>query len=82
MSHPELSDMSLHITAPEPHISLPESAGKLVVGPPQEAGEARKDVDFDDVLRMVSGLTGAVFVDESQRERVLEIALEGVRASR
>jgi AcrR family transcriptional regulator len=58
------------------------AAGTPLFERAQEAGEARKDVDFDDVLRMVSGLTGAVFVDESQRERVLQIALEGVRASR
>jgi len=58
------------------------AAGRPLFESAQEAGEARKDVDFDDVLRMVSGLTGAVFVDESQRERVLEIALEGVRTSR
>ena len=57
------------------------AAGTPLFERAQEAGEARKDVDFDDVLRMVSGLTGAVFVDESQRERVLQIALEGVRAS-
>jgi AcrR family transcriptional regulator len=58
------------------------AAGRPLFERAQEAGEARKDVGFDDVLRMVSGLTGAVFVDESQRERVLEIALEGVRAPR
>ena len=46
----------------------------------QEAGEARTDISFDDVLRMVSGLTGAGFVDDEQRERVLAIALDGVRA--
>ncbi|MEU8221897.1 helix-turn-helix domain-containing protein [Kribbella sp. NPDC048915] len=45
----------------------------------QEAGEARKDVSFDDLLRMVSGLTGAGYVDEAQRDRVLAIALDGVR---
>ncbi len=55
-------------------------AGEPLFERAQEAGEARKDTSFDDVLRMVSGLTGAGFVDEEQRDRVLQIALDGVRA--
>jgi hypothetical protein len=39
----------------------------------------RTDTSFDDVLRMVSGLTGAGFVDEDQRTRVLNLALDGLR---
>lgn len=46
----------------------------------QAAGEARTDLSFDDLVRMVSGLTGGSFVDDQQRERVLQIALDGVRA--
>ncbi|GAA0621950.1 TetR/AcrR family transcriptional regulator [Kribbella sandramycini] len=46
----------------------------------QAAGEARADMSIDDLLRMVSGLTGCNFVDEEQRDRVLQIALDGVRA--
>ncbi|MEV1080277.1 helix-turn-helix domain-containing protein [Streptomyces sp. NPDC050211] len=46
----------------------------------QEAGEARKDMDFDDLLRMVSGITATNFLDEAQRDRVLTVALDGVRA--
>ncbi|MGW0763056.1 TetR/AcrR family transcriptional regulator [Streptomyces sp. NPDC002814] len=46
----------------------------------QEAGEARKDMDFDDLLRMVSGITATHFLDEAQRDRVLTVALDGVRA--
>ncbi|RKN41285.1 TetR/AcrR family transcriptional regulator [Streptomyces hoynatensis] len=45
----------------------------------QEAGEVRRDAGFDDMIRMVSGLTSASFVDEAQRERVLSIALSGLR---
>lgn len=48
----------------------------------QEAGEARKDMDFVDLLRMVSGITATAFDDDAQRVRVLSIALDGVRASR
>ncbi|MGY4768074.1 TetR/AcrR family transcriptional regulator [Kribbella sp. CWNU-51] len=56
------------------------AAGTPLFERAQEAGEARKDVSFDDLLRMVSGLTAAGFVDDDQRGRVLEIALDGVRA--
>lgn len=56
------------------------AAGTPLFERAQEAGEARKDVSFDDMLRMVSGLTAAGFVDDEQRERVLRIALDGVRA--
>ena len=54
-------------------------AGEPLLVRAQEAGEARADISFDDVLRMVSGLTAAGFVDDQQRERVLAIALDGVR---
>jgi len=56
------------------------AAGTPLFERAQAAGEARTDVSFDDLLRMVSGLTAAGFVDDDQRVRVLEIALDGVRA--
>ncbi|WP_405061566.1 TetR/AcrR family transcriptional regulator [Kribbella sp. NBC_01505] len=56
------------------------AAGTPLFERAQAAGEARTDVSFDDMLRMVSGLTGAGFVDDAQRDRVLHIALDGVRA--
>ena len=55
------------------------AAGTPLFERAQAAGEARTDVSFDDLLRMVSGLTGAGFVDDAQRDRVLQIALDGVR---
>ncbi|MEU1475456.1 TetR/AcrR family transcriptional regulator [Streptomyces sp. NPDC001668] len=48
----------------------------------QEAGQARRDMDFVDLLRMVAGITATAFDDDSQRDRVLSIALDGVRTSR
>jgi AcrR family transcriptional regulator len=48
----------------------------------QRAGEARTDMDFVDLLRMVAGITGTIFDDDAQRDRVLAIALDGVRAPR
>lgn len=55
------------------------AAGEPLFVRAQDAGEARADAGFDDVLRMVTGITSAGFVDDEQRERVLGIALDGVR---
>lgn len=46
----------------------------------QESGAVRSDVSLEDVLRMVSGITMATFTEEGQMERVLDIALDGLRA--
>ncbi len=46
----------------------------------RDAGEVRADLEFDDLVRMLSGLTSATFADDEQRERVFRIALDGVRA--
>jgi AcrR family transcriptional regulator len=55
------------------------AAGEPLLVRAQEAGEARRDASFDDVLRMITGITAAGFADDAQRERVLGIALDGVR---
>lgn len=55
------------------------AAGEPLLARAQEAGEARRDASFDDVLRMITGITPVGFVDDEQRERVLGIALDGVR---
>ncbi|WP_329525060.1 TetR/AcrR family transcriptional regulator [Streptomyces sp. NBC_01462] len=47
----------------------------------QKAGEARTDMGFDDLLRMVAGITSTNFLDDAQRDRVLTVALDGVRAA-
>jgi AcrR family transcriptional regulator len=48
----------------------------------QRTGAARTDMTFFDLLRMVSGITATAFDDDAQRDRVLSVALDGVRASR
>ncbi|MDQ1050235.1 TetR/AcrR family transcriptional regulator [Streptomyces sp. V4I2] len=48
----------------------------------QQAGEARTDMDFVDLLRMVAGITATTFDDDAQRDRVLSVALDGVRTAR
>jgi AcrR family transcriptional regulator len=45
----------------------------------QEAGTARAEVTFDDVLRLIYGLTMVEFVQPGQRQRVLGMALDGIR---
>ena len=57
-------------------------AGEPLLARAQAAGEVRADTSFDDVLRLVSGLTSAAFVDDAQRDRVLALALDGLRVSR
>ncbi|MFD8567861.1 TetR/AcrR family transcriptional regulator [Streptomyces sp. NPDC057694] len=54
-------------------------AGEPLLLRAQEAGGVRAEVTFDDLLRMVSGVTGAAYVDEAQRDRVLGFALDGIR---
>ncbi|GAA3875179.1 TetR/AcrR family transcriptional regulator [Streptomyces sp. NPDC003631] len=46
----------------------------------QKAGRARTDINLDDLLRMVAGITATNFLDDAQRDRVLNVALDGVRA--
>lgn len=55
------------------------AVGEPLLARAQEAGAARADASFDDVLRLVTGITAAAFNDDEQRERVLGIALDGVR---
>lgn len=47
----------------------------------QKAGVARTDMGFGDLLRLVAGITGTTFVDDTQRDRVLAVALDGVRTN-
>ena len=44
-----------------------------------EAGVARPGLSFDDVLRMVAGITMVDCVDSAQRDRILRLALDGLR---
>ncbi|MET7289435.1 helix-turn-helix domain-containing protein [Streptomyces sp. NPDC005573] len=58
------------------------SAGGPLLDRAQRAGVARQDMDFGDLLRMVAGITATSFENDAQRDRVLSIALDGVRAAR
>jgi AcrR family transcriptional regulator len=56
-----------------------EVAGEPLLQRAQDAGVVRADLTFDDFLRLISGITSGTFTDDAQRDRVLEIALDGVR---
>ena len=47
----------------------------------QEAGQVRDDVDISDVTKMVSGIAGLRTVERPQVERLVGIALDGLRPS-
>ncbi|MEU8257683.1 helix-turn-helix domain-containing protein [Micromonospora inaquosa] len=55
------------------------SAGGPLMHRAQAAGVVRNDIDFDDVVRLISGLTMAQFPSPEQRDRVLGVALDGLR---
>jgi AcrR family transcriptional regulator len=53
--------------------------GERVLARAVEAGVARPGWSFDDVLRMVAGITQVQCVDPAQRDRILRLALDGLR---
>ncbi|MDP9794651.1 AcrR family transcriptional regulator [Catenuloplanes nepalensis] len=55
------------------------AAGRPLLARAQAAGAARSDVTFDDVLFLINGVSGANFVENAQRDRVLQMALDGIR---
>jgi AcrR family transcriptional regulator len=55
-------------------------AGEPLLARAQNSGDLRKDVAIDDVVRLVSGVSGVAFPDTAQRDRVLSIAIDGLRA--
>ena len=57
-------------------------AGEPLLVRAQAAGEARADLSFDDLVRLVIGVLSAGFPDDQQRDKVLAIALDGVRTHR
>jgi len=56
-----------------------EGAGEPLLQRAQDAGVVRADLTFDDFLRLLSGITSGTFTDDAQRDRVLAIALDGIR---
>jgi len=55
-------------------------AGGPVLARAQAAGVARDDVTIEDAVRMLAGVSGAAFSDAAQRERVMGITIDALRA--
>jgi AcrR family transcriptional regulator len=55
------------------------SAGTALLERAQQAGVVRADADFMDVARMVSGIAVVATTDPEQKERMLQLALDGLR---
>jgi hypothetical protein len=55
------------------------AAGDLLLRRAQEAGGVRPDTNFTDVGRMVAGIAAIRTADPGQIERILDVALDGLR---
>jgi AcrR family transcriptional regulator len=55
-------------------------AGDMLLRRAQDAGEARQDTNFTDVGRMVAGIASIRTADPGQIDRILDMALDGLRA--
>jgi AcrR family transcriptional regulator len=55
------------------------NAGTPLVERAQHAGAVRPDTDFSDIIRMVGGVSVVPTTDPDQKERMLQIVLDGLR---
>jgi AcrR family transcriptional regulator len=56
------------------------SSGRPILDRAQAAGVARKDVSVEDAMRLVQGLAAVAFPNEQDRDRVVGLAIDGLRA--
>ena len=57
------------------------ASGEPLLKRAQDAGEVRSDIEFSEVLQMVSGISKIPSADPEQIERLVRIALDGLRFS-
>ena len=57
-----------------------KAAGEPLLEAAQRSGDVRPDVTFMDVVRMVGGIATMANADPGQVERILDVALDGLRA--
>ena len=55
-------------------------SGRPILERAQKAGVARSDVAIDDIVRLVQGLAVVAFPTDEDRDRVLGLAIDGLRA--
>ncbi len=56
------------------------SSGQPILDRAQREGAVRADVSIEDIVKMMAGIAGVAFADEEQRDRVLGLAIDGLRA--
>ncbi len=54
-------------------------SGEPLLRRAQTAGLVRADIGIDDAVRLVAGVAGVAFPSPEQRERVVDMALDGLR---
>ena len=57
-------------------------SGRPILERAQRAGLARADVSVEDAMRLVQGLAAVVFPSDDDRDRVVSLAIDGLRAAR
>lgn len=57
------------------------AAGTPLLRRAQASGAARPEISFDDVIRLVGGISAVQVTDAAQRDRLIQIAVDGLRAS-
>jgi AcrR family transcriptional regulator len=57
-----------------------KAAGEPLLEAAQRSGDVRSDVAFMDVVRMVGGIATMANAEPGQVERILDVALDGLRA--
>jgi AcrR family transcriptional regulator len=57
-------------------------SGAPILERAQAAGEARADVRIEDAMRLVQGLAAVAFPSDDDRDRVVGLAVDGLRAAR
>ena len=55
-------------------------SGEPLLRRAQSAGLVRADIGIDDAVRLVAGVAGVAFPTPEQRDRVVDMALDGLRA--
>ncbi|TPW76568.1 TetR/AcrR family transcriptional regulator [Schumannella soli] len=59
--------------------SVMYGSGEPVLQRAQAAGAVRGDVSISDVVRLISGVAGVVVDDDAQRDRLIQLAMDGLR---
>ena len=54
-------------------------SGEPLLERAQATGAVRPDVEIGDVVRLVAGVAGVAFTDAAQRDRVMDVAIDGLR---